>query len=287
MTEPTLSEFITVKDDTHKYIFPYFDLRICCNHNVNGEMSLLRSIVKNVGDDAVIFDVGATGSPFPSEVGDGMSVHLFDPKFIPSGEDWKNESVYRMYNKPVDYSGPNTYVNKTVVDDGENSLSTYCARYNIKHIDFLKIDTDGYDLGVLKGLGDVTVDMVQFEYDHFYRKNEIHIQDMFNLLPNWNFFYILPGGLVKIEEMRSDFIYTNILACKEYPHEIINDYQVLLRDGEIRVNHIGEFMMDVYWEMRQMTPDYFKFKCPKLGDNIPNQEFDLDGALRRYSSIYD
>jgi hypothetical protein len=287
MTEPSLDELITVKDDTHKYAFPYFNLRTCCNHNVNGEISLLRSVVKNVKDDAVIFDVGATGSPFPAEVGENMSVHLFDPIFIPSGDEWKNEISYRICRKPVDYSGPNTYVNKNAVDDGENSIALYCKKHDIKHIDFLKIDTDGHDLGVLKGIGDVTVDMVQFEYDHCYRKCNLNIQDMFDLLSDWHFFYILPSGLIKIDKMHSNFLYTNIFASKEYPNKILDDYEITLKDGTINVDHVGEFMMDLYWEDKQMTPDYIKWKCPKLGDEIPKRIYNSDDMLRDYSRIYD
>ena len=92
MTEPALNDWITVKDKTHKYSMVYFDYRICCNHNVNGEMSFFRSFVKNAPENAMIFDVGATGSAFPSEIKDTMNVHLFDPLFIPSGEEWKDKT---------------------------------------------------------------------------------------------------------------------------------------------------------------------------------------------------
>jgi len=45
--EPRLDEIITVKDKERKYNLPYFNYKICCNHNVNGELELLRSIIKN------------------------------------------------------------------------------------------------------------------------------------------------------------------------------------------------------------------------------------------------
>ena len=83
--EPRLDEIITVKDKEKKYNLPYFSYRICCNHNVNGELELLRSIIKNT-PGACIFDVGATGSVFPSEINEDMSLHLFDPVFKPSGK---------------------------------------------------------------------------------------------------------------------------------------------------------------------------------------------------------
>lgn len=287
MTEPELNDWITIKDKTHKHSMVYFDYRICCNHNVNGEMSFFRSFIKNAPEDAMIFDVGATGSAFPSEIKDTMNVHLFDPKFVPSGEEWIGKNEYTMYKKNVNYSKPNVHVNKTIVDDREYSISKYCEERNIKHIDFLKIDTDGHDLGVLKGLGDVTVDMVQFEYDNFYRKENRNIRDMFDLLPGWHFFYILPMGLVKIETMRSDYIYTNILATRDYPDTIIHDFEILLKDGTVTVDHIGEFILDLYWELKNVTPDQIKSRCRKLDDHEVLQSVDLTKTIERYNALYE
>ena len=287
MTEPNLNDWITVKDETHKYSMVYFDYRICCNHNVNGEMSFFRSFVKNAPENAMIFDVGATGSAFPSEIKDTMNVHLFDPLFIPSGEEWRDKTEYTMYKRKVDYFKPNVNVNKTIVDDTENSLSKYCEKRDIKHIDFLKIDTDGHDLGVLKGLGNITVDMVQFEYDNFYRKHDRNIQDMFDMLPGWHFFYILPSGLIKIDTMRTDYIYTNILATKVYPDNVIHDFEIILKDNTVNVDHTGEFILDLYWEMKNISPDQIKSRCLKLDDPEVFETVDLTKTMERYNALYD
>jgi len=60
---------------------------------------------------------------------------------------------------------------------------------DISSINFLKIDTDGHDLAVLKGLKDIPVDMIQFEYDNFYRvNNDLDIDDMFKMLPRLELF---------------------------------------------------------------------------------------------------
>jgi hypothetical protein len=287
MVEPRLDEWITVKDKTHKRSILYFEYRICCNHIINGEMSLFRSVVKNVPENAMLFDVGAAGSQYPLEIKDTMSLHLFDPVFIPSGEKWKDEIAYTMCKKPVDYSKPNIHVNETAVDDAENSISKYCKERDIKHIDFLKIDTDGHDLGVLKGLGDITVDMVQFEYDNFYRKYDLNIQDMFDLLPGWHFFYILPSGLIKIDTMRNDYIYTNILATKEYPHNVIRDYEIMLKNNTVNVDHIGEFLSNLYWEYKHISPDQFKSGCLKIEDPETRPNIDINMLIKKYNAIYD
>lgn len=287
MTEPSLDTWITIKDNEKKYSMPYFSYRICCNHNVNGEISLLKSILKNT-PKACIFDVGATGSCFPAEVDTDTTVHLFDPAFIPSGDEWKNKPEYKMYKRNVNYDGENIFVNKTIVDDDKFSISEYCSKNDIKHIDFLKIDTDGHDLAVLNGIGNVNVDMIQFEYDHFYRKKDININDMFNNLPDWHFFYILPTGLIEIKDMRTDYIYTNILATKKFPDKIIKDFVPIMKDSVIETRDVAEFVLDVFWEANIPTEQFKNLYCYSL--NEPNKidvKWNLKDALSRYSSLYD
>lgn len=287
--EPRLDEIITVKDKEKKYNLPYFSYRICCNHNVNGELELLRSIIKNT-PGACIFDVGATGSVFPSEINEDMSLHLFDPVFKPSGKSWENTNEYTMYKKEVNYDSENVTVNKCGLNDTDNTLYDYCKKNDISSINFLKIDTDGHDLAVLKGLKDIPVDMIQFEYDNFYRvNNDLDIDDMFKMLPDWNFFYILPNGLIPIEKMRDDYIYTNIFASKKYPTNIIRDFKPIMVGNTIETEHVGEFMLDVYWELKNKTPDVFKnVHCIDLNHPDMNYEnFKLDEVMKRYNSLYD
>jgi len=286
--EPRLDEIITVKDKERKYNLPYFNYKICCNHNVNGELELLRSIIKNT-PGACIFDVGATGSIFPNEINKDMSLHLFDPEFKPSGNIWENTNEYTMYKKEVNYDSENVTVNKCALNDTDTTIHEYCIKNNISHINFLKIDTDGHDLEVLKGLKDIPVDMVQFEYDNFYRVNNLDINDMFKMLPEWNFFYVLPSGLIPIEKMRDDYIYTNIFASKKYPTDIIRDFKPIMVGNTIETEHVGEFILDVYWEVKNITPDVFKnVHCLDLNSPDMNYEnFKLDEVMKRYNSLYD
>jgi hypothetical protein len=193
-----------------------------------------------------------------------------------------------MYKEPVDYDKPNIHVNKTVVDADEHSLQKYCDARGIKHIDFLKIDTDGHDFGVLDGLGNITVDMVQFEYDNFYRLHSLDIKDMFKRLEGWHFFYILPSGLIPITEMRDDYLYTNIFASKEYPHDIIRDYVPVMNGTTINTKHVGEFICEMFWEMRHITPDELKTKhCVNINDvSRIDAGWNLEQALKNYHAIY-
>jgi hypothetical protein len=132
--------------------------------------------------------------------------------------------------------------------------------------------------------------MIQFEYDNFYRvNNDLDIDDMFKMLPDWNFFYVLPNGLIPIEKMRDDYIYTNIFASKKYPTNIIRDFKPIMVGNTIETEHVGEFMLDVYWELKNKTPDVFKnVHCIDLNSPDMNYEnFKLDEVMKRYNSLYD
>lgn len=285
--EPSLDTWITVQDDEKKNVLPYFMYRICCNQNVNGELSLFNAIVKNAPDDACIFDVGATGSTLPSKIKPGMSLHLFDPAFKPAGEAWKGTNCEIMFaGDDVKYD--DCEVNLTALNDTTDRIDAYCKEKGIGRIHFLKIDTDGHDFGVLNGVGDVPLDMVQFEYDHNHRVKQLDINQMFEALPGWHFFYILPCGLIEIENMRTDYIYTNIFASKEYPHQIIKDYEVLMKDDVVKVPHLGSFMRELFWENTRATAEeYQNFAVPVDKELEIKNTWDLESALKRYASIYD
>ena len=111
---------------------------------------------------------------------------------------------------------------------------------------------------------------------------------MFKRLEGWHFFYILPGGLVPITEMRDDYIYTNIFASKEYPNDIIKDYVPVMSGTVVNTKHVGEFISEMFWEMRGITPENIK-----IDHCIMNEEEDridanwnLDQALVNYHGIY-
>lgn len=73
-----------------------------------------------------------------------------------------------------------------------NTVSAFCSRMNIRYIDFLKIDTEGHDLEVLKGAEELlqiqSIDLVQVEAG-IHSNNTVHVQfDKFiNFMENRNY----------------------------------------------------------------------------------------------------
>src|SRR5205814_1039651 len=71
-------------------------------------------------------------------------------------------------------------------------LDTYVREHQIPHIDFIKIDTEGYELEVLKGAQAVLplVDAIQFEYGGTYADSGITLNDVYVLLRNHGFGFV-------------------------------------------------------------------------------------------------
>lgn len=97
------------------------------------------------------------------------------------------------------------------------TLQTILKKYNIKNIDFIKIDTEGYEREVLKGLDNLYPAFVQFEFNihHLYRNCTFY--EIAKLLPGYEFYRLLPCGWIKINPKKfldNIFMFCNIVAVK-------------------------------------------------------------------------
>ena len=102
-----------------------------------------------------------------------------------------------------------------------NTLDSFCLENLVSHIDFLKIDTEGEELNVLKGasslLKNKLISVIQFEYGGCYIDSETTLKEVYNLLVKHGFeiFRISPKGLIKIgkwKEQIENYKYCNYLA---------------------------------------------------------------------------
>ena len=100
------------------------------------------------------------------------------------------------------------------------TLGTFLEENNIDRVALLKIDTEGNELAVLKGLGkcisENRVDAIHFEFNEMNVSSRTFFRDFWELLPNYEFYRLLPTGLVKIEQyvplFCEIFAYQNIVA---------------------------------------------------------------------------
>jgi FkbM family methyltransferase len=204
----------------------------------NGEYLFYRSIKPNL---RVVFDVGCREDSdyleFPGEV------HYFDPvpRFI---EDLKklptqNSSYYNCFGlgeeESISYYYP-TYqsfhnrITSCGQDDTKNRLlfeikrgDSYMNLKGITEIDFLKIDTEGHELAVLKGFGESlrNVKIIQFEYGGCYLDSKITLKETVDYLAAHgfgNFAKLTPTGTTPLTQIQDDFQYSNIVCFNGIDH---------------------------------------------------------------------
>lgn len=103
-------------------------------------------------------------------------------------------------------------------------LDAFCQQRNITSIDFLKIDTEGNELNVLKGadylLKMQAISIIQFEYGGCYLDSKSTLQEIYKYLTNYGYsiYRIIPEGLIHIKQWRPElenFAYSNYLAVKK------------------------------------------------------------------------
>jgi FkbM family methyltransferase len=210
-----------------------------CNPNSNGE----KRVFDKLPPGMTIFDVGCRrDSLFFNYPG---IVHYFEPD--PSSlNELKNKSgclnLKSYFNSfgLADKIGSFDYFPKFQsfvdrkescgFDDSENTVkfelktgSDYLFQNHINNIDFLKIDTEGLELSVIRGFGDAvkSVRFIQFEYGGTFRDAGIKLKDVIAYLTEMNFTkfsYLSNGGLVPVIDASVDhYQYCNIF-CSNISH---------------------------------------------------------------------
>jgi len=119
----------------------------------------------------------------------GQSViHYIDPKHIKDIAKWE-----KGISSLLSSGGPLSYSSNQKIHRFKNPLKqvvqTYtlnriCEKHNIKNIDFLKIDTEGHDLKVLKSidLNNINVKMIKLEHKHLVAADIINHLKQYNYL---------------------------------------------------------------------------------------------------------
>lgn len=218
----------------------------------NGELYIANQFIKS---SQIIFDVGANKGEWTKTILSfcpDATIHVFEP--ITFVFDILTKSLPKQANiipNNLAISSQNGTVNFTVYDnnlymtqlssiyrrskDIEQSfnlsshtllvptvtIDTYCQHNHISHIDYLKIDTEGAELDVLKGahayLQERKIKVIQFEYGQTFLDANITLEKIFYFLSDFNYkiYRILPDGLLEIptwETTLENYWYSNYLA---------------------------------------------------------------------------
>ena len=197
----------------------------------NGEELFFNQIKNNIN---CIFDVGCrSDSEFINFEGE---VHYFEPvsDFIENLKTQPNQNKSSFFNnfglgdknsERYYYPKYQSFIDRTVSchysDESNKRLlhikkaSDYVTENNIPTIDFLKIDTEGYELLVLKGFEDQLqkVKIIQFEYGGTFLDTKL--MDVINYLSQRDFHhfsYLTKDGPVLINDFSDHYQYCNIVC---------------------------------------------------------------------------
>ncbi|MFD1466651.1 FkbM family methyltransferase [Hymenobacter caeli] len=130
--------------------------------------------------------------------------------------DSEHASVYREVLSDLHLS--NDLVEKQVAIE---TISDFCNGNNIEQIDFLKIDTEGFEYEVLKGAIDLInrnkISIIQFEFNEMNVISRVFLKDFYDLLQNYELFRLDSNRLINLGHYNSIneiFKFQNIIAIR-------------------------------------------------------------------------
>lgn len=206
-----------------------------CDPKTNGEEQFFMHIKDHI---RTIFDIGCrSDSEFTSFQGE---VHYFDPvsEFIENLSHQPNENRVSHFNRfglgdetkdlyyYPKYQSFYDRIQSCHQSDEDNKVllhikkvTDYLTEKSVTDIDFVKIDTEGYELNVLKGFGDAIqrVKIIQFEYGGTYLDNNTRLFDVIQYLTNHGFHkfaYLTSNGPLLMNDCADHYQYCNIVCVR-------------------------------------------------------------------------
>lgn len=216
---------------------------------ISGEYWFLQSTLKN-RRNGVVIDVGANVGNYSKkvfEVNESLMVYAFEPhplnydKLVVNIQNpgfFPNQfavgaasGVVDLYDYQFNDGSSHASLYKDVIEDIHQAQSTchnvtiitlgdFLRNMQLQSITLLKIDVEGNELDVLRGMHDYItsgkVEVIHFEFNEMNVSSRSFFKDFWNLLPNYDFFRLLPNGMVPIKEYNpvlcEIFAFQNIIA---------------------------------------------------------------------------
>jgi FkbM family methyltransferase len=180
----------------------------------NGEARFVREFVRDMkrrGGQFVVFDVGANTGAYSDmifkEVGDANKldvhpwVHAFEPvanykshgvfNRVAVSDNNGKMAIFKRRSDDLSSAYRMEYLDRKhgtteIIEIPTVRLDTYMKNNNVSHIDLLKVDVEGHEMAVLKGLGEKLdpkiVSYIQFEYSSAYFDARVRLHDVYRLL---------------------------------------------------------------------------------------------------------
>ncbi len=245
------------------------------NSYVSGEHYLMFHVLKNniVDQRPTLFDVGANRGGYSAELREAFpsaEIFAFEPNphafellrarlsspqdhtyclgmgnvlgaqtIYTYGDDLNSEhaSMCRSVFEDVHRAG-----NVARVDIQLTTVDQFCDENDIKHITFLKIDTEGYELEVLRGasrmLEENRVGAIQFEFNAMHAAARVFLRDFYTTLHAYDIYRLHPNGLIPLPtyNVKNEiFQFQNFVALSKNFQTAVSYDSLLGRRGNHRV----------------------------------------------------
>lgn len=193
----------------------------------NGEDEILKHL-GNLNEAPVIFDVGANIGKYAKLIKNDIpnaKVFSFEPnpsafeklsqvegiRAVNIGMGSKEDEALKLY---IPKSNKNSGLASIIGDAFEKfpqldvteiditTIKKFCIENEIDRIDFLKIDTEGFELEVMKGAQEMLqqIPFIQFEMNYHFIYTRTFLKDFYDILPNHWFFRVTKKGLIFLDE---------------------------------------------------------------------------------------
>lgn len=199
----------------------------------NQPISLCFDIGANVGDYSRLLLENTDSNVISFEplpfVFEKLSVNLSNfldrVTLVNSGVGAKSENLFIHYNEKAtghasfseEVSQVDYVKNNDSILIGVTSLDDYCRDNNISHIDFIKIDTEGFEKEVFEG-AILTFEKIQpkfiqieFNWHQLFRNTSLHY--FAEKLPNYNVYQLTNNGMRKVD---SKHPYSNFYSFSNF-----------------------------------------------------------------------
>lgn len=221
------------------------------NNEVSGERYLIQNILPLVikKKHPIFFDVGANIGNYSASllrVFPNATIHAFEPhpkNFFSLKQNTPSVNL-KCYNAAVgetrgkltlydraDHNGSShASLHKAVISEIHKqdivehtvlveTLDTFCEKMEIADIDFIKIDTEGNEMSVLRGakklIRNGNIKCIHFEFNEMNVVSRTFFRDFRNILHNYDLYRLLPNGVLHLNDslvLTELFAYQNIVA---------------------------------------------------------------------------
>ncbi len=103
-----------------------------------------------------------------------------------------------------------------------STLDSFIEKNSLQHVDFIKIDTEGYEAEVMQGMAKTLLNLkpkyIQFEFNILHLQRHTTLYELTNFLIGYRFYRLLPHGMIEIDPRKyldNIFMFSNIVAIRK------------------------------------------------------------------------